>query len=103
MNTHKENTMKKRTILLILAAVLASSAVTTAQEYPMLDPVANKVIQKYQTSTCQQLAEDKAAPLNDMQKRAVTMMRQDPKLRSAFIKKVAVPIANKLFECGMIP
>jgi len=24
-------------------------------------------------------------------------------MRSAFINKVAAPIANKMFECGMIP
>ena len=30
--------------------------------YPMLDMISQKVIEKYQTSTCQQLAANKAAP-----------------------------------------
>jgi hypothetical protein len=27
----------------------------------------------------------------------------DPRRRTAFINQVAAPIANKLFECGVIP
>ena len=49
-----------------------------------MDRIAAKVVQKYQTSSCQQLA-------------------ADPQMRQAFVDRVAAPIANKLFECGMIP
>ena len=35
--------------------------------------------------------------------RAVEIMRGDPQMRQEFINRVAPPIANKLFECGMIP
>jgi hypothetical protein len=31
------------------------------------------------------------------------LLHDDPQLRAAFIDKVAAPIANKLFQCGMIP
>jgi hypothetical protein len=31
------------------------------------------------------------------------MMHEDPQIRAAFIDRVAAPIANKMFECGMIP
>jgi hypothetical protein len=31
------------------------------------------------------------------------MLRNDPQMRQVFLNKVAAPIANKLFECGMIP
>jgi hypothetical protein len=31
------------------------------------------------------------------------MLRGDPQMRAAFINRVAGPIANKMFECGMIP
>ena len=31
------------------------------------------------------------------------MLRQDPAMRKAFLDIVAAPIANKMFECGMIP
>ena len=86
-------------VLLHCVAIVAVSA----QPYPMLDTVVQKVVQKYQTSTCQQLAADKATPPNDMEKRAVDMMRKDPQMRKAFLDQVAAPIVNKLFECGMIP
>jgi len=33
----------------------------------------------------------------------VNFLRNDPQARFAFIDKVAAPIANKMFECGMIP
>ena len=97
--------MNKYTIWSTVAAALVSVGIVAvnAQPYPMLDPVVKKVIQKYQTSTCQQLAANKAAPPGDMEKRAVQMMRQDPQLRKAFLDQVAAPIVNKLFECGMIP
>ena len=87
------------TVLLHCVAIVAVSA----QTYPMLDKVVQKVIQKYQTSTCQQLAADKATPPSDMEKRAVDMMRKDPQMRKAFLDQVAAPIVNKLFECGVIP
>ena len=31
------------------------------------------------------------------------MLRNDPQMRTAFINKVAAPIVNKMFECGLIP
>ena len=34
---------------------------------------------------------------------ALQAMRNDPQMRAAFIDRVAAPIANKMFECGMIP
>jgi len=88
-------------VLVLLGGAIAAFA--QGNRYPMLDMITQKVIQKYQTSTCQQLAADKAAPQNDMERRAVELLRQDPQLRSQFLNKVAAPIANKLFECGLIP
>ena len=37
-----------------------------------------------------------------MQK-AVAAPRADPQMRTAFLNMVAPTIANKMFECGMIP
>jgi hypothetical protein len=34
---------------------------------------------------------------------AIEILRHDPRIRTIFIDKVAAPIADKLFECGMIP
>jgi hypothetical protein len=31
------------------------------------------------------------------------MLRNDPQMRTEFLNRVAAPITNKLFECGMIP
>ena len=31
------------------------------------------------------------------------ILRGNPQMRTAFINKVAPPIVNKMFECGMIP
>ena len=97
--------MNKYAIPSIAAAVLVSAAIVTAnaQMGPLADKIADKVIQKYQTETCQQIAANKAAPPSDMQKKAIAELRQDPQLRQAFLAKVAGPIANKMFECGMIP
>jgi hypothetical protein len=33
----------------------------------------------------------------------VQKLRNEPQMRLAFINRVAAPIANKMFECGMIP
>jgi hypothetical protein len=39
----------------------------------------------------------------EMEARAVCLLHDDPNMRQAFINRVAAPIANKLFECGMTP
>ena len=74
-------------------------------QHPILDKVAEKVIQKYQTSTCEQLwvkKSEKAPPSAEEQK-AIAFLKSNPQMRTLFINKVAAPIANKMFECGMIP
>ncbi len=75
------------------------------QQYPIMDKVADKIILKYQNSTCEQLWIKKAekAPPTAEEQRAVAFLKGDPQMRAAFISKVAAPIANKMFECGMIP
>ncbi|HYC13917.1 MAG TPA: hypothetical protein VEC75_06690 [Stellaceae bacterium] len=99
--------MRTRSLLLaaVIAAVVAGSAV--AQQYPIMDRVAEKVIQKYQNSSCEQLWQERAAGKNKpkpaQEQRAVQILRDDPQMREAFLNKVAPPIANKMFECGMIP
>jgi hypothetical protein len=85
--------------------VLLLAGVASAQygQHPMLDAAANRVIQKYQNSSCQQLWQDRFAPKSQREQEAVNFLRSDPQMRALFIDKVAAPIANKLFECGMIP
>ena len=98
--------MKRHYLFALMLALLYVSA-GNAQQYPMMDMIANKVIQKYQTSSCKELATQKAHPPTGkkaaVEARAIEILRSDPKMRTEFINRVAPPIANKMFECGMIP
>jgi hypothetical protein len=69
----------------------------------LLDFAADRVIQKYQTSTCAQLKQQKAKPKTEKEKMAIDFLRNDSQARVASIDKIAAPGANKMFECGMIP
>jgi hypothetical protein len=73
------------------------------EQFPIMDKIANRVIQKYQQSSCQQLMAERGQPKPPEMQRAVQLLRNDPQMRQAFIDRVAAPIANKMFECGMIP
>jgi hypothetical protein len=78
---------------------------TASAQFPIMDKVADKVIQKYQSSSCEQLYQgraEKKQPGPEEQK-ALQILHSDAQMRAAFINKVAPPIANKLFDCGMIP
>jgi hypothetical protein len=92
---------------LFLIAIGGNRATTGAaqapDQHPMLDQLANKVIQKYQNSSCQQLAQQKQEPPSPEKVRAVQFLKTDPTLRIYFINKIAGPVANKLFDCGFIP
>jgi hypothetical protein len=55
--------MIKRTFLLAFVSVLLPVGLARAQEsYPIMERVAQKVIEKYQTSSCQDLAQQKSQP-----------------------------------------
>jgi hypothetical protein len=122
----EERTVLKRSAAFALASALLVVGVVLAQQpqpaqphpqpqaqqqpqskYPMLDQVAAKVIQKYQTSSCVQLATEKSQPATGqkaaMEARAIELLKNDAELRKAFLAKVAAPIADKLLQCGMIP
>ena len=94
--------MSKRIILIAVVASVAA-AVVYAQQFPILDAVAGKVVQKYQSSSCEQLWEKKGAAKSPEEQKVIGLLKSDPQMRTAFINKVAAPIANKMFECGMIP
>jgi hypothetical protein len=100
--------MMRRAYLVAFVSVLLPVGLASAQEsYPIMEKVAQKVIEKYQTSSCQQLAQQKKQPPTgqraQMEQRAIQLLRNDPQMRTAFLNRVAAPIANKLFECGLIP
>ena len=86
--------------LFVSAAIVAGAV---AAQGMILDLVANKVIQKYQTSTCEQLWAAKQQPKTAEEQKAINFLRNDPQAREAFLNKIAGPVSNKMFECGMIP
>jgi hypothetical protein len=87
----------------LIAAVASLAAGIADAQYPILDLVAGRVIQKYQSSSCEQLWQKKGEPKSAEEQRVLGLLQSDPQIRAAFIDKVAAPIANKMFECGMIP
>ena len=99
--------MVKRPYLCALLLPLLYLSVADAQQFPIMDKIADKLIQKYQQSTCQQLWQEKqqkqGQPKSEMEQKAIQMLKSDSQMRAAFINKIAAPIANKMFECGMIP
>jgi hypothetical protein len=73
----------------------------------LFDLVTNKVIDKYQNASCEQLwmerAQQQGKPKPEKEQELIQLLQGDPDLRAKFINKVAAPIANKMFQCGMIP
>ena len=93
--------MKFVGLAVVLLAVLV---VGVAQaQFPILDMIAEKVVQKYQSSSCEQLWEQRGKPKSADEQQVVQMLRGDAQMRTMFINKIAAPVANKMFECGMIP
>jgi hypothetical protein len=69
----------------------------------LLDFAADKVITKYQTATCDELKAQKKDPPTAKEKEAIEFLRNDSQARIFFINKIAAPVLNKMFDCGMIP
>jgi hypothetical protein len=98
----KEMAMSKRYWMAASAAALVVAGVAFAQQFPIMDAVAGRVVQKYQSSTCEQLWQNKGKH-GPEEERLVGLLRNDPQMRQAFFNKIAGPVMNKMFECGMIP
>ena len=87
------------------AAVGISALMTTgaaSAQGMLLDEAADKVIKKYQMATCEELKAPKPPP-SDKEKEAIEFLRNDSQARIFFINKIAAPVLNKMFDCGMIP
>jgi hypothetical protein len=98
----EEKTMKTRIGLFALALALLVSGGAAAQS-PLLDMMASNVTQKYQQATCEQLWEARGKPKSPQEQELITLLRSDPQMRATFIDKIAAPVANKMFDCGLIP
>ena len=94
--------MFKRFAFVAIAAGLAYAGYALAQ-YPILDRIAEKVISKYETASCEQLWQQKGEPKSEEEQRVIGFLRDEPQMRTYFINKVAGPIVNKMFTCGLIP
>jgi hypothetical protein len=90
------------TTLSMISALLFVGA-AGAQQFPILDAVADQVVQKYQQSSCEQLWQKKGQPASETEQKVVQALRNDPAMRAEFFRRVSVPIATKMFECGLLP
>jgi hypothetical protein len=91
---------KTNSIAIVIAAfVLAGEA---SAQGMLLDFAADKVITKYQTASCDELKAQKKQPPTDKEKEAIEFLRNDSQARIFFINKIAAPVLNKMFDCGMI-
>jgi hypothetical protein len=94
--------MKNGLALVAAVSALLVFGVAYAQ-HPILDAAAEKVIEKYQHSSCEQLWAQRGKPKPPAEQRVVELLRGDPQMRTEFLDKIAAPVANKMFECGLIP
>jgi hypothetical protein len=86
--------------VMISALIVAGAALAQGM---LLDAAADKVIKKYQAATCDELKAQKKEPPSDKEKEAIEFLRNDSQARIFFINKIAAPVLNKMFDCGMIP
>jgi isopentenyl diphosphate isomerase/L-lactate dehydrogenase-like FMN-dependent dehydrogenase len=91
----------KRLIMIGVSVLVAGNA--GAQQYPILDKIAQHVVQKYQNSSCAQLMAQRDQPRSPEEQHAIQMLHDDAQMRHEFINRIAAPVANKMFECHMIP
>ena len=85
----------------MITALIATNAASA--QGMLLDLAADKVIKKYQTSTCDELKAQRKEPPTDKEKEAIEFLRNDSQARVFFINKIASTVLNKMFDCGMIP
>ena len=97
--------MRKSNRVVMIVAVLVVVVVGGAWAFrgKFLDFAADKVIQKFQGASCEQLQAKKDEPKSMVEKAAVAFLRSDPQARVAFIDKIAAPVMNKMIVCGLIP
>lgn len=91
----------------IAMATLVSASIVTGTaavaQGMLLDYAADRVIQKYQTSTCDQLKQARSEGPSEKEKVALEFLHNDSQARVEFINRIAAPVANKMFECSMFP
>ena len=90
-----------------MSLLLLTSASQGATGYPMADAIAAKVVQKYNTATCADLAAERTATASAQKKalkdRAGDVLRTNTAMRAEFVNKVGPTIINKMIVCGFLP
>jgi hypothetical protein len=96
-------------------AMVVSSCESLISNETLLDVAANFAIAKYEKASCEEVAQmqpkSKSAGSSQadagkeaaLQAKAIEMLQNNPEMRKKFIDRVAGPIANKMFECNLIP
>ena len=92
--THAETTVPVGLVPALLVVGVAGA------QHPMLDMAANKVVQKYQQASCEQLWEQKGKPKTAQEQEIIQFLRNDPQMRAEFINRIAGPVANKMFDAA---
>lgn len=63
----------------------------------------HKVIPKYQSSTHDRFDRSgQQKPLSHEEQNAIQLLESNPHMWAAFIVRIAAPMANQMFDCGMI-
>jgi hypothetical protein len=74
--------MNKRLLRFAMVPALLFTGIAIAQQYPIMDMMADNLVQKYQQSSCEQLwherAEKQGKPKSEREQEAVQMLRDDP-------------------------
>src|SRR5437870_13144087 len=83
-----------------LVPALLFAGVAAAQQYPLMDMIADRVIQRYRQASCEQLWERRGKPKAEEERNRRQMMHDEPQMRTACINKIAAHVANKMFVCG---
>ena len=82
--------MNKHAGRLFAAAAALAMAGLAAADTPLMNMVADKVIQKYQSASCEQLWAQKAQPKSEQEQRLIGLLKGDPQLRTAFMNKATI-------------
>ncbi len=111
--------MKKSRLLFLGVLTSVGMVVISCDSFlskeALLDVAANFAIAKYEKASCAEVAQmqpkSQSAPGSPtdagkeaaLQAKAIEMLQNNPEMRQKFIDRVAGPIANKMFECYLIP
>ena len=95
--------MSKFVLLLSPLALTLATGTYAQDQYPILDKVAAKVVQKYTSTPCEQLWQKKQGPPqppSPQEQKAIQFLKTDPQMRVVFINKVAAPSPTKCSNAG---